>query len=101
MRFGERLKNLREDRDEKQKDIAEILFVSPNMISAYELGKHFPKNEASLVALANHFDVSLDYLLGRSNIMKHDEENVISTSGLNQEEIEAVKNLIELLRKKK
>ena len=69
MNFGERLKSLREDNDEKQKDIAKLLFVSANMISAYELGKHFPKNEKSLITLAEHFNVSLDYLLGYSNVL--------------------------------
>ena len=64
MTFGERLKALREDNDEKQRDIADILFVSANMISAYELGKHFPKDETALIALAKHFDVSLTIFWG-------------------------------------
>lgn len=72
MKFEERLKNLREDRDEKQKDIAKILYVSPNMVSSYELGKHFPKNESSLKALAEHFKVSTDYLLGYSDVPRYD-----------------------------
>ncbi len=101
MNFGERLKSLREDRDEKQRDIANILFVSPNMISAYELGKHFPKNEKSLIALAKHFDVSLDYLLGYSNIPKHDTTNLLSVSDLNSTEINLIQQLIDALRSKK
>ena len=101
MTFGERLKSLREDNDERQRDIADILFVSPNMISAYELGKHFPKNEKSLIALANHFDVSLDYLLGYSNIPKYDNNNIINVSGLNDEEINVILQMIYTLRKKK
>ncbi len=72
MKFAERLRNLREDCDEKQKDIAKILFISPNMVSSYELGKHFPKNETSLKTLADHFDVSIDYLLGYSDIPRYD-----------------------------
>lgn len=99
MNFGERLKSLREDRDEKQRDIANILYVSSNMISAYELGKHFPKNENSLIALANHFGVSLDYLLGNSDIPKFD-DNVISLSGLSDEEKNLVIQLVDVLRNK-
>lgn len=72
MHFGERLRSLREDNDEKQKDIANLLFVSNNMISAYELGKHFPKDENDLITLAKHFNVSLDYLLGYSDIIRND-----------------------------
>lgn len=100
MNFGERLKSLREDRDEKQRDIADILYVSPNMISAYELGKHFPKNENSLISLANHFDVSIDYLLGHSDIPKFDDNNVISISGLSEEEKSLVIKMVDILKNK-
>ena len=101
MTFGERLKALREDNDEKQRDIADILFVSPNMISAYELGKHFPKDEKALIALAEHFDVSLDYLLGYSDVPKHNDKNLVNVSGLNDKEINVIKQMINLLKEKK
>ena len=100
MNFGERLKNLREDRDEKQKDIAKLLYVSPNMISAYELGKHFPKNEKSLITLAKHFGVSLDYLLGYSDLPNYNSENIISIAGLDEKEASLVTDLINLLKNK-
>ena len=100
MTFGERLKSLREDRDEKQRDIANILFVSPNMISAYELGKHFPKNEKSLIALAEHFNVSVDYLLGYSNIPKCDTHNMLNVSGLSDEEINILQQMVDILKSK-
>lgn len=100
MNFGERLKSLREDNDEKQKDIAKLLFVSANMISAYELGKHFPKNEKSLITLAKHFNVSLDYLLGYSNIPKYEDIKIIDVSGLNNEDISAVSTIVNSLKKK-
>lgn len=100
MNFGERLKSLREDNDEKQKDIAKLLFVSANMISAYELGKHFPKNEKSLITLAEHFNVSLDYLLGYSNIPKYEDIRIIDVSGLNNEDINAVSTIVNSLKKK-
>ena len=100
MTFGERLKSLREDNDEKQKDIAKLLFVSANMISAYELGKHFPKNEKSLITLAEHFNVSLDYLLGYSNVPKYEDIRIIDVSGLNNEDINAVSTIVNSLKKK-
>lgn len=100
MNFGERLKSLREDNDEKQKDIAKLLFVSANMISAYELGKHFPKNEKSLITLAEHFNVSLDYLLGYSNVPKYEDIRIIDVSGLNNEDINAVSTIVNSLKKK-
>lgn len=100
MNFGERLKSLREDNDEKQKDIAKLLFVSANMISAYELGKHFPKNEKSLITLAEHFNVSLDYLLGYSDIQKYEDIKIIDVTGLNNEDINAVSTIVNSLKKK-
>lgn len=101
MNFGERLKSLREDKDEKQKDIAKLLFVSVNMISAYELGKHFPKNEKSLITLAEHFHVSLDYLLGYSDILRYENANVIDVSGLSDTEQDAIRKIVECLQTKK
>lgn len=68
MTFGERLKELREDNDEKQKDIADLLFVSNKVISDYERGIHFPRDERIITTLANHFGVSIDYLFGITNI---------------------------------
>lgn len=64
MRFGERLKELREDHDEKQKDIADLLFVSNKVISDYERGIHFPRDERVITAIAKHYGVTTDYLFG-------------------------------------
>lgn len=103
MNFGERLKGLREDNDEKQRDIAKILFVSPNMISAYELGKHFPKNELSITALAKHFNVSCDYLLGYSDIPRYDgiekySDILSECDGLNEKNRQSAIDYIKFLK---
>lgn len=68
MTFGERLRELREDNDEKQKDIADLLFVSGKVISDYERGIHFPRDEKIITTIAAHFGVSVDYLFGITNI---------------------------------
>lgn len=60
------LRGLREDRDIKQKDIAKILNVSQNTYSQYETGVISLTAEV-LIKLANYFDVSVDYLLDRTN----------------------------------
>ena len=75
MTFGERLRELREDNDEKQKDIADLLFVSGKVISDYERGIHFPRDERVIVALANHFGVSTDYLFGITDVKNHVSSN--------------------------
>ena len=73
MGFAQRLKSLREDNDEKQKDIAKLLNVSSSMISFYESGIHFPRDEKLLLKIAEHFDVSMDYLMGMTDIPNYRE----------------------------
>ena len=58
-----RLRDLREDRDLLQKDIAEVLQCSQVCYSHYELGKRDIPTEV-LVRLAAFFHTSVDYLLG-------------------------------------
>lgn len=58
-----RLRNLREDHDMTQKDVAEMLHMSQTGYGKYETGE----NEiplAPLIFLANFYKVSVDYLLG-------------------------------------
>ena len=58
-----RLKDLREDRDLKQEEIAKILNISQTNYSKYELGKiNIPIS--SLIKLAKFYNTSIDYLLG-------------------------------------
>ena len=64
-----RLKDLREDKDLKQEDIAKILNISQTNYSKYELGKiNIPIN--SLIILATFYNTSIDYLLGITNESK-------------------------------
>lgn len=62
--FGEILAELRKDHNMSQKELAKIIYVSTGTISNYETGTHFPDVE-KLIALADHFHVTTDYLLGR------------------------------------
>ena len=64
--YFERLRNLREDNDLLQKDIAALLRISQQYYSQYELGKYTIPVEF-LIMLADHYKVSLDYLVGRTN----------------------------------
>ncbi|MFR1052189.1 MAG: helix-turn-helix domain-containing protein [Oscillospiraceae bacterium] len=62
--FLPRLRDLREDRDMKQKEIAEILGIDQRVYSIYETGKRdIPLNH--LITLADFYHVSVDYILGR------------------------------------
>ena len=64
-----RIKDLREDRDITQKEIAEYLHVKQNTYSQYENGQRQLPIEC-LIALARYYHVSTDYILGLT-----DEEN--------------------------
>ena len=64
-----RIKDLREDKDMLQKDVAELLNISQTNYSKYELGKiNIPINTLKKLALI--FDISIDYLLGLTNERK-------------------------------
>ncbi|WP_163853500.1 helix-turn-helix domain-containing protein [Paenibacillus elgii] len=64
MEFGERLKSLRIAHELTQKELAKALNMTESMLSRYETGKRLPNLDVFL-QLANYFDVSADYLLGR------------------------------------
>lgn len=61
--FSNILKELREKNGYTQKRLAELLHVSKNSVSHYELGKSMP-DISILIEMTDIFDVSLDYLLG-------------------------------------
>ena len=60
------LRGIREDRDIKQKEIAQYLNVSQNTYSQYETGVIALTAEV-LIKLAEYYGVSVDYLLDRTN----------------------------------
>ena len=62
----ERLKVLRERRHMSQVFLGMELSISQNAISQYETGVREPDNK-TLIAIADYFDVSIDYLLGRTD----------------------------------
>ena len=61
-----RIRNLREDMDMTQTDMAKNLFISQRTYSYYESGGHDIPPEV-LVRLADFYDVSVDYLLNRTD----------------------------------
>ena len=64
--YQNRLRDLREDRDLKQKDLADLLKIHQTTYSDYELGRlNIPI--PVLHTLADFYNVSIDYLLGRTN----------------------------------
>lgn len=82
--IGERLKNLREERNLLQKDVASYLNITTSAYGFYEQGKRNPDME-TIKKLADFFNVSADYLLGRINI-KNDFTNTKASLDKNIEE---------------
>ncbi len=65
--FSSRLRELRASKSQRQKDLADVIGVAQTTIANYEQGARFP-DEKILHRIADFFDVSLDYLLGRSDV---------------------------------
>ena len=66
MTFAERLVQLRKENNITQKQLAKELSVSEVGIQNYEGERRKPAFDV-LIALADYFDVSIDYLVGRSD----------------------------------
>lgn len=62
----ENIRNLREDCDKKQQELADYLHINQTTYSKYELGKINVPVE-TFIKLADYYNVSVDYLLGRSD----------------------------------
>lgn len=64
-----RLRDLREDRDLRQQDIADYLHISQTVYSRYERGAQTIPI-AHLLQLADFYGTSTDYILGRTNVLR-------------------------------
>ncbi len=65
-----RIRNLREDNDLTQKELEEKLNIPQRTYAYYESGQRTIPPEV-LIKLADFYDVSVDYILSRTNIPKH------------------------------
>lgn len=65
MKF-QRIQDLRTDADISQKQLSEILHISQRSYSHYETGSRNIPVEM-LIRLANYYDISVDYLVGRTD----------------------------------
>lgn len=67
--FGNRLSGLRKRKNLKQKDVAAHFGMAVRTYQNYEGGQREP-NFSTLIALADFFDVTTDYLLGRTDELR-------------------------------
>lgn len=91
--LGNRIKALREELGLKQEDLANKMLVSPSAIGMYETNKREPNNEL-ILKLAQFFNVSTDYLLGKTDIRNPGKQidDVLNEAmiGMSKEEYEAL-----------
>lgn len=90
--FGNTLKTLRLRKNMTQAQLANKLGLTKSVISAYETGLRLPSYDI-LIHIAKIYNVSTDYLLGI------EQKQEIDLSGLSQEEINALLNLINAMKR--
>lgn len=93
--LSEKLRDLRLKRSLSQKELADALGISPSIISGYETDERVPSLER-LLALADFYNCSVDYLLGKS---QKEPVTPIDTTGLSPEQIQALANVARLMKK--
>lgn len=91
--FGNRLKTLRLQNNLTQAQLAERLGLTKSVISAYETGLRMPSYDV-LIAISRIFKATTDYLLGL------EKKYEIDLSGLTDEEITALLQLIKAMKQK-
>lgn len=92
------LTKLRKDRGLTQQQLADSLHISRATYAQYEIGRRTPDYDI-LHKLADFFEVSTDYLLGRSNTSKQqDTKGTFIDTELSPENVEELKKYAELLK---
>ncbi len=92
-----RIRALREDRDLRQLDVSNATGIDQRTLSNYETGKTYPDSYA-IIKLADFFDVSADYLLGRSNAKTTSAEALIKKVQSIQNELSQLCDELKRLR---
>ncbi len=109
MSFGERLKYLRERDKMYQSELAEKLNLAPSSISMYERGDRDP-DTSTLSKIAEIFNVTTDYLLGRTDIPDMLNEPIqiaasmkdgLDISDMDEDEKKFINDFIKMVRNKK
>ena len=95
MTKGQRIANLRKNKKISQSNLAKAIHVSPSTIGMWETEQRAIKDN-DLVSLANFFDVTTDYLLGRVDGL-HDDLVIAAhmDDNLTEQQIEEINKFIE------
>lgn len=91
-----RIRDLREDMDLRQIDVARATGIDQKTLSNYETGKTNPDSFA-ILKLADFFHVSADYLLGRTDFPQPNTDRILEQLDKVQEELTKIKKEIKKL----
>lgn len=83
--LGQRLKDLRLERHETQQQVATFLGITRPAYTAYETGKRQPDYE-TLIRIADHYDTSTDYLLGRTAVRSRSDDPALEPQAAHKRE---------------
>lgn len=92
----DKLRKLRIENNFSQKELSELLGMSPSVISGYETGEKTPSAEV-LLKLTGLYHCSADYLLGLTN---KEEPKLIDVTGLTPEQVKSLHILINAIKKR-
>ena len=103
-----RLKELRLEKGLLQSDVAKIINKSDRIVGFYETGDRDMSTD-TLSKLADFFNVSIDYLLGKSDIrnpeeiknIQHANSNGLNTEGLDEEDLIELQKQVDYIKKLK
>lgn len=104
--FGDRLKELRKNKNLSQEKLGEFLGVSSNAVYSWEVGRSQPSIEI-ITKLADYFNVTTDYLLGfNQNDLDNMEKlkialkevGIMAQDDLTIEELETALKVVDMIR---
>ncbi len=107
MNLGERLKQLRSEKEISQTQLAKEFNIARSTLSQYESNQRTPSDELK-IKFSEYFNVSLDYLLGKVNIRNHTDDPNITIAlhsdtdydDLPEEARKEINNFIEFVKQK-
>lgn len=97
--LGNRIKQLRNEKHITQTELGKIVGVVKSTMSMYESGKSTPNDDIKK-NLADYFDVSIDYLLGMTDIRKQYNNSLKPNDKKGNEKNKDIEKDIESLKKK-
>lgn len=102
--LGNRIKSLREEKDLSQLELSKVLNINNSTLSQYEAGNRVPSDEIKK-QIASYFGVTLDYLMGVSNIRNPYQPKTIAAhhdgDEFTEEELQSIEQFKEFVKNRR